>query len=101
MKRIANKVDKLAALRAQINDLKLLEAKIEAELKAQGLGQYEGTEHYVNVHEVQGADKVDWKAIAQKLNPSHQLVAAHTKPGKLAVVLKLYGYKAGDAKVAA
>lgn len=101
MKRIANKVDKLAALRAQIDDLKKAEAKLVADMKAQGLGQYEGAEHYATVYEQQGADAIDWKAIAAKLKPSHQLVAAHTKPGKTAVVLKLFGYKAGDAKVAA
>lgn len=101
MKKILNKVDKLAALRVQQADLKKAADKLEAELKLQGVGEYAGSEHYANVYELQSADKVDWKAIAMKLKPSHQLVAAHTKPGKMALVLKLFGYKKDGAEVAA
>jgi len=101
MGKILNKVDKLAQLRVEQAALKKAADKLEAEMKAQGVGEYKGSEHYANVYELQSADKVDWKAIAMKLQPSRQLIAAHTKPGKLGLVLKLFGYKKDGAAVAA
>lgn len=99
MKRIKNKVDKLADIRAQINELAAVEKKLEAELKAMGVGKHIGTEHYANVFE-QTADTVNWKAVAAKLNPSPQLVAAHTKRATK-VVLKLTAYPAGGNEAVA
>jgi hypothetical protein len=99
--KISNKVDKLAQIRAEINALKVIEGKLEASLKEMGIGQHEGSEHYVTVYEQAGPIKIDWEAIAMKLNPSPQLKAAHTKPGKDRIVLKLFGYPANKRAVAA
>jgi len=101
MKRIANKVDKLAKLRADIDALKAEEAKLVEQLKAQGLGKYEGTEHYATVFEQAGRTSIDWQKIAMKFNPSPQLIAGNTKVGVPTVQLKLFGYPAAKAKAVA
>ncbi len=77
MKRITNKIDKLAALRAQINELKQAEEKLVGEIKDQGIGKFAGTEHVATVFAVD-AERVDWKAVAEKAGYSPQLKAAHT-----------------------
>lgn len=46
-----------------------------------GLGQFEGEAYRVSVAECNGRVSVDWKAIAAKLGPSRQLVAAYTSKG--------------------
>jgi hypothetical protein len=69
--------DALLALKAQIADLEAL-AKVEhGRLVAMGVGAFEGDIARASVS-VADRDTVDWKAIAAKLSPSYQLVAAHT-----------------------
>ena len=71
-------VDRIGYLRSQIADLQAELKKREALLKEHGAGTYEGQLFRVTVTEVNGS-RVDWKAVAAKLNPSRQLVRAYTK----------------------
>lgn len=99
MRNIQNRVDKLAGLLAKINALKAEAGRIEKDIKAAGVGEYKGREHYANVY-TQEVDLVDWKAVAERLDPSRQLIAAHTKKQNR-TVLKLFAYPAaGEAKAA-
>jgi hypothetical protein len=58
-------------------------AKREADLKARlidaGTGAYEGDFYRATVSITEGTT-VNWKKIAEKLEPSRQLVQAHSKP---------------------
>ena len=73
-------IDELGALNAEIADL-------QAEAKAMKIalqdrivpGMAREGDLYRASHSVAERDTVDWKAVAGKLKPSRQLVAAHTK----------------------
>ena len=69
--------DELGLVHAQIAELKAR----EKELKAQVVEEGEPVEgNYFRATPVwQDRDQINWKAIAQYLNPSHQLITAHTK----------------------
>jgi len=69
--------DELGLVRAQIAELKAR----EKELKAQVVEEGEPVEgNYFRATPVwQDRDQINWKAIAQYLNPSHQLITAYTK----------------------
>lgn len=73
-------VDQLASLDAKLAKLKaerdaIAEAfKLEAGTES---AEFQGTEHVVTVY-TSMRDTVDWKAVAAKLEPSRQLVTAHT-----------------------
>lgn len=71
-------IDQLGALRAQIADLQASAKALENEIKAAGPGTYEGDFYRTTVAEVV-SERTDWKAVAAKLDPSYQLVSAHTK----------------------
>ena len=71
-------VERLGKLRARMADLKAEEAQLTATLEASGLRVVEGDlfRATVSTGEVRN---VAWKAIAEHLEPSRQLVAAHTE----------------------
>ena len=64
--------DQAAALAAQIDTLKTT-------IKAQGAGRYLGSRWQSLVTAESESDKVDWETVAMRLNPSTQLITAHTK----------------------
>jgi hypothetical protein len=64
--------DQAAALAAQIDTLKTT-------IKALGAGRYLGSRWQSVVTAESESDKVNWEAVAKYLNPSHQLITAHTK----------------------
>ena len=70
-------IDHLGHLRAQIADLQEQAKDLEIEIKAAGPGVHEGHLYRTTVSEVV-TDRVDWKGVAVKLNPSRQLITAHT-----------------------
>jgi hypothetical protein len=74
-------VNECAALRAEIDDLTKTKERLEAELIASGLDTIEGALHVVTISYGLTRVTVDWKAVAAKFEPSHQLVTAHTKEG--------------------
>lgn len=82
-------IDRIAALDAAMADLKAEREALAEQVKAQGAGSYEGSEHVATVIVAERAT-VDWKAVASKLNPSRQLVTAYTSVRET-VTLKLVG----------
>jgi uncharacterized protein with ACT and thioredoxin-like domain len=77
--------DALLALKAQIADLESL-AKIEhARLVAMGAGAHEGEIARASVS-IAERETIDWKAIAAKLEPSRQLIFAHTSAKEVTTV---------------
>ncbi|MGL4565260.1 MAG: hypothetical protein ACRCVD_08190 [Halioglobus sp.] len=75
-------IDKLGLIKAQIAELqeqeKVLAAKVKGELFDAGEDALEG-DLFRAAMVVQDRTTVDWKAVAAKLQPSRQLVKAHTK----------------------
>jgi len=69
--------DRIGELDAIIKPLEAERAKLAAGLKAAGAGRYTGQLWSCTVVE-STRTSVDWKAIAEKLQPSRQLVTAHT-----------------------
>ena len=79
---LARLVDDLAATKAQIAELQVIEGALKDALIASGRPVIEGTLHRATVVHCEGKTVVDWAAIAAKLEPSHQLVTAHTSHGR-------------------
>lgn len=88
----------LVALRAQIDDLRKQEKALAAQLKAAGPLTIDLLKHRVTVtaESAKTVETVDWQAIAERLNPSRQLVTAHTSHTIKAIApsVRVYGRKA-------
>lgn len=69
--------DELGVLRAEIAELQAREHDLKAAVVAAG-ERVEG-ELFDALPVFSEKDQIDWKSVAQKLNPSRQLVQAHTK----------------------
>lgn len=78
---LAAKVDQLGAMQAAIADMKRKADKIRTELEDAGLTDIEGQLYRASFATVAGRTATDWKTIAERLNPSRQLIAAHTTTG--------------------
>ena len=78
---IAAKVDRLGVLHAALAEMKREAETLRAELEDAGLDNIEGQLYKVNFAQVAGRTLTDWKTIAERLNPSRQLIAAHTTTG--------------------
>lgn len=74
---VAGIVDALGAIKAQIADLKKTEDALKAQLIQSGVSEADGATFRATVS-VSERNVIDWKAIAEKLEPSRQLVTAHT-----------------------
>lgn len=74
---VAELVDRLGALRAQIATLETEADDIESKIKAAGRGTYAGVLFDATVY-TYDREIVGWKAIAYKVGFSRQLKAAHT-----------------------
>jgi hypothetical protein len=79
---LKRKADRMGLLHAVIAQSKTEAATLRAELEAAGLSEIEGSLYRVAFAECKGATKVDWQAVAKKLQPSRQLVKAHTSTGE-------------------
>lgn len=78
MKRtLAETVDALGRVRENIAELTRLEESLRQELVEAGVADADGKLFRVTVTHYETA-VTDWKAIAEKMQPSHQLVSAHT-----------------------
>lgn len=71
-------IDRVGFLRAQAAELKKELDVAEAFIKAAGPGRYEGTLFSASVSTSERR-LVDWASVAAKLEPSTQLVTAHTR----------------------
>ena len=70
----------IAAMQAEAKAVKqMLQERIEAGDAAEGNA-------FRASHALQNRSTVDWKAVAAKLNPSRQLVSAHTKTAEVHVI---------------
>jgi hypothetical protein len=79
---LKQKADRLGLLHAVIAQSKTEADKLRAELEAAGLDAIQGDLYRVAFAECKGSTRTDWKAVAAKLKPSRQLVAAHTSTGE-------------------
>jgi hypothetical protein len=73
----ANEVDELGVIRSQIADLVQREEELVAIIKRRGAGAYEGALFRAVVSPYSQV-RTNWKAVAEKFEPSRQLIAAHT-----------------------
>ena len=93
-------VNELALIKQQIADLVETEQALKADLIATAMSSGEktvtftGTLHNVTVSLTDPKPKVDWQAVAKKLEPSPQLLTAYTTPGTSSYVVRVYGRKA-------
>jgi hypothetical protein len=81
-------IDEAGAIDHEIKSLEKKLSSIKATLKAQGAGRYNGSHFEALVYSSEGKLSIDWKAIAEKLNPSRQLITAHTSIGAASVSIK-------------
>lgn len=79
---MAAKVDRLGAIQAATASLKKEADQIRAELEDAGLADIEGQLFRVNFAQVTGSTITNWRAIAERLKASPQLIRAYTKTGE-------------------
>lgn len=90
---ITRAIDELAAIRAEIAELKAKEETRRLFLIAAGITAADGTQHRVTISTTYKVS-IDWKTIAERLNPSTQLITAHThKAEEPTYTLRLSGRK--------
>lgn len=75
--KVYNMVEEIAAIDAAMAELKARRDALRDELIDLGPGSYEGPTHVATVFESERRI-TDWRAVAERFNPSRQLVAAHT-----------------------
>ena len=83
-------VDELATIKAHVADLAKREAELKEILVSSGQTHVDGTLHRVTVCHVSGRVCTDWKTIAEKFDPSRQLIQAHTSQAAGHVALKIF-----------
>lgn len=79
---LAGKADRIGILHSVIAQAKGEIESLRADLEDAGLKHIDGKLYRVTFAACAGATKVNWKAVAAKLKPSRQLIAAHTSVGK-------------------
>ena len=86
---LAAMVDQLGELDSQIKALTKRADKLKADIKAHGPERYNGQLYSALVYESEGRTVTDWRAIAEKFNPSRQLITAHTVTGEASKSIKV------------
>ena len=79
---LAAKVDQLGAMQAAIADMKRKADQLRTELEDAGLTDIDGQLYRVNFATVAGSTLTNWRAIAERLKASPQLIRAYTKTGE-------------------
>lgn len=74
----SNIADKLGKLRSEIKSLTDQQKRLESILKDDGVISIDGEQYRVAISYGVVAKRVDWKTVAAKLKPSHQLVTGNT-----------------------
>ena len=77
---LVNIVDELGTVKAEIANLKAREEFLKKALEDSGETAIDGTLFRATVATSQRTN-IDWKTIAEKLEPSRQLITAHTSVG--------------------
>lgn len=93
---LAATVDRLALIKAQIASLQDEEAALRAVLADSGQSVILGTTHRAAVSHCDGKAVTDWRAVAQALKPSRQLVTAHTTQGDPYTAVRLSAHKTSN-----
>lgn len=89
----ARKADRIGLLRIVLKRTQEELDTLRAELEDAGLSEIEGDFYRVSFASCKGAVKTNWKAVAAKLKPSHQLIAAHTTTGEESVRMNVTALK--------
>jgi hypothetical protein len=71
-------IDQAGAINAEIKALEKQLETLKAIIKAQGAGKHAGFVFQAHVID-SNREKTDWESVAMKLNPSRQLITAHTE----------------------
>ena len=79
---LAQDVDRLGALRAEIDRLTKQADDIRTRLEAAYLDTIEGELFRARFAQVKGSTRTDWKTIAERFKPSPQLIRRHTTTGE-------------------
>lgn len=82
-------INEYGSIHAEITRLTKIKDSLSKDIKAMGAGTYETPIYKGLVYEVKGKTSIDWESIALKLNPSHQLITAHTVHGEASLSLKV------------
>jgi len=77
MTNLTTTIDAFGDLKADIADLEMKLQAMKDALAELPKGAYEGERYRLNVI-VAEVERTDWKAVAMKLDPSSQLIVAHT-----------------------
>ena len=85
-------VDQLAEIKAHISTLQTREAELKEILATAGPDIVEGTQHRAAIS-WQAKTAINWRAIAEHLKPSRQLITAHTSTGAPFAVIRLSAKK--------
>jgi hypothetical protein len=89
----ARKADRIGLLRAVLAQTQTELDTLRTELEDAGLKEIEGDFYRVSFASCKGAVKINWKAVATKLKPSRQLIAAHTTTGEESVRMNVTALK--------
>lgn len=91
---MADIVDQLLAVKAQLAELEQRERELKDCLVATGEKTIEGMLARASISYCDGRAKVDWESIANKLGtPSRQLITAHTTYGQSFHVVRVSSRK--------
>lgn len=86
-------VDRLAFVKAQIAELKAEEAALKGALVDSGESVVDGDLYRAAISECPGKPTTDWRAVAEYLKPSRQLITAHTTAGNPFFVVRVSARK--------
>jgi hypothetical protein len=89
---LAATVDQLAETKTHIATLQAREEELKAILAAAGPDVIEGTQHRAAIS-ISTRTAINWKAIAEHLKPSRQLITAHTTEGAPFAVVRISAKK--------
>lgn len=86
-------VDQLLTVKAQLAELEAREREIKDCLIATGESTIEGILARASISHCAGREKIDWQTIAERFNPSRQLIVAHTTTGQPFHVIRVSARK--------
>jgi len=89
---LAATVDQLAETKSHIATLQAREEELKNILAAAGPDVIEGTQHRAAIS-ISTRTAINWKAIAEHLKPSRQLITAHTTEGAPFAVVRISAKK--------
>ena len=75
-------VDRLAEIKAQLAALQVEETELKNDLIASCAEVIEGTQHRAAICYNTTRTTTDWRAVAEHMKPSRQLIKAHTTTGQ-------------------